>query len=168
MSELVSNVVRLYSRNSAFTRAVPDLGPLLLRLTLGIVFISSGWGKLNDLDKVTEFFTELGIVAPKLNAVVVACTECFGGVAVLFGLATRLSALPLAFTMVVALVTVLLPDSASVVELVASSEFAYLVMFLSLVTTGPGRWSVDHIVLRRMLIRNRESAPRVMTASAAN
>jgi putative oxidoreductase len=168
MNEFVSNVLRRYSQNRTVARSVSDLGPLMLRLTLGIVFISSGWGKLNDLDKVGEFFAELGIVAPALNAVVVACTECFGGLAVLLGLATRLSALPLAITMVVAIVTALLPDSAGVVELVASSEFAYLVMFLTLVMIGPGRWSVDHIVLRRLFMRNHESAPRIMAASGAN
>jgi putative oxidoreductase len=140
----------------------------MIRLTVGIVFVSSGWGKLNDLDKVTEFFTELGIAAPKLNAIIVACTECFGGLAVLTGMATRLAALPLAMTMVVAILTALLPDVTSAVELVALSEFAYLVMFLSLVLTGPGRWSVDHLIARRMFIRSSESAPPPMAVGAAN
>jgi len=44
------------------------IGPTLARLTLGAVFIGTGWGKLHDLDKVTGFFTELGIPAPGFNA----------------------------------------------------------------------------------------------------
>src|SRR5438105_14582962 len=44
------------------------IGPTLARLTLGVVFIGTGWGKLHDLDKVTGFFTELGIPAPGFNA----------------------------------------------------------------------------------------------------
>jgi len=33
------------------------LGPTLARLTLGVVFVGTGWGKLHSLDKVTGFFT---------------------------------------------------------------------------------------------------------------
>ena len=40
------------------------LGPLALRLSLGAVFVASGWGKLHSLDKVTEFFGTLGIPFP--------------------------------------------------------------------------------------------------------
>ena len=44
------------------------LGPTLARLTLGVVFIGTGWGKLHSLDNVTEFFTSLHIPLPGLNA----------------------------------------------------------------------------------------------------
>src|ERR1051325_9033505 len=41
---------------------------LLSRLTIGGVFIQSGWGKLHHLDKVVQFFTSLGIPAPQIQA----------------------------------------------------------------------------------------------------
>ena len=41
---------------------------LLSRITLGFIFVQSGWGKLHHLDKVTEFFRALGIPAPGLQA----------------------------------------------------------------------------------------------------
>ncbi len=44
------------------------LAPLLARVTLGVLFMSTGWGKVHNLDKVTGFFTELGIPAPAFQA----------------------------------------------------------------------------------------------------
>ena len=168
MNDLVSNVARLHSRAQSSTQVMANLGPLLIRLTVGAVFIGSGFGKLDDLDKVTDFFTELGIVAPGLNATVVAYAELLGGMALTVGLATRLAALPLAMTMVVAILTALLPDVSSVFELVALSEFAYLVMFVSLALTGPGRWSVDHLLVLKMFMGGGESVSRSIATSVAN
>lgn len=158
MGDLAVNVSLLRSRAPVILRSLSGLAPLSIRLTVGAVFIGSGWGKLHDLDKVTEFFAELGIFAPSLNALVVACTEFVGGLALFIGLGTRLAALPLATTMVVAIGTALLPDVPSPLELIASSEFAYLVMFVSLTLTGPGRFSVDALLVRRGFIRSSESA----------
>ncbi len=46
----------LYDRVIHLLRKIEWAGPLLVRLTLGLVFVTSGWGKLHSLDKVTEFF----------------------------------------------------------------------------------------------------------------
>src|SRR3954470_24164576 len=81
------------------------LGPALARLTVGVVFIQTGWGKLHSLGDVTEFFASLHIPAPAFQARLAAGTEFFGGLLVLLGLATRLAALPLGFTMIVAIAT---------------------------------------------------------------
>src|SRR4051812_29057919 len=37
------------------------LAPLLGRLCVGLLFLSTGWGKVHSLDKVTHFFVTLGI-----------------------------------------------------------------------------------------------------------
>src|SRR5689334_17944954 len=81
--------------------------PLLLaiRLFWGWQFFQAGWGKLQDLERVTGFFTQLGIPMPHLNAIMAACTECFGGLFLLLGLASRLTTIPLIITMIVAYVT---------------------------------------------------------------
>jgi len=81
------------------------LGPTLARLTIGLVFIGTGWGKLHSLDDVTQFFASLHIPAPGFNARLAASTEFFGGILILIGLGTRLAALPVAFTMVIAILT---------------------------------------------------------------
>jgi putative oxidoreductase len=128
---------------------ISALAPLLMRLTLGAVFITTGWGKLHGLDDLTAFFQTLGIPLPSLNAAVVASTEFFGGLLILVGLGTRLVALPLAFTMVIAIFTARWSEVDGVATLAGFVETSYLVMFLALVIGGPGAISLDSALHRR-------------------
>ena len=78
---------------------------LLIRLYWGWAFFQSGFGKLKDLSAPTQFFTELGIPFPAFNAAMAGTTECVGGLLLLAGLASRLTAIPLIVTMIVAYLT---------------------------------------------------------------
>jgi len=78
---------------------------LVLRLYWGWSFFGTGRGKLGDLDKVTGFFESLNIPLPHLNAIIAGSSECFGGLLLLVGLASRLISIQLAFIMVIAYVT---------------------------------------------------------------
>jgi putative oxidoreductase len=132
------------------------LGPTLARVTVGLVFIGTGWGKLHSLSDVTEFFTSLNIPAPAFNARLTAATEFFGGLAILLGLGTRLVSLPLAFTMVVAIATAKRGDITGLTSLVGFEEWSYLVLFLWLALAGAGPLSLDHLV---SWVRKRRNAP---------
>src|SRR5579862_1334905 len=79
------------------------LAPLLGRLAVGLLFLSTGWGKVNSLDKVTQFFETLGIPAPGFNAVLVGYSELICGALLVAGLLTRLATLPLIVSMVIAI-----------------------------------------------------------------
>src|SRR4029453_11564168 len=81
------------------------LSPTIARLTVGLVFFQSGWGKLHDLDKVTSFFTELGIPNPAFQARFASTAEFVCGGLLLLGLATRFAVVPLIVTMCVAIAT---------------------------------------------------------------
>jgi putative oxidoreductase len=131
------------------------IGPALVRITLGVVFIGTGWGKLNTLPQVTEFFASLHIPAPAFQARLAASTEFFGGILVLVGLGTRLVSLPLAFTMVVAILTAKRADIDGISSLLGFEEWSYLVMFLWLAFAGAGALSLDALVSR---LRGRQSA----------
>ncbi len=125
------------------------VGPTLARLTVGLVFIGTGWGTLHNLGDVTDFFASLHIPAPGFNARLAAATEFFGGVAVLIGLGTRLAALPLAFTMVVAILTAKRGDITGLTALVGLEEWSYLVFFVWLAVAGAGPLSLDALLARR-------------------
>ncbi|MES1208037.1 MAG: DoxX family protein [Pseudomonadota bacterium] len=125
------------------------VGPTLARLTVGLVFIGTGWGKLHSLGDVTDFFASLHIPAPGFNARLAATTELVGGIAVLVGLGTRLAALPLAFTMVVAILTAKRGDVTGLTALVGLEEWSYLVFFIWLAVAGAGPLSVDALLWRR-------------------
>jgi putative oxidoreductase len=142
----------LITNTTARLRAVADklafLGPALARLTVGLVFIGTGWGKLHSLGDVTEFFASLHIPAPGFNARLAASTEFFGGILLLVGLGTRLVSLPLAFTMVVAILTAKRADITGITALVGFEEWSYLVFFLWLAVAGAGPLSLDALVAR--------------------
>ena len=67
---------------------------LVMRLYWGWSFFQTGKGKLMDLSKPTEFFQSLGIPFPHQQAILAGCTECFGGLLLLAGLASRLISIP--------------------------------------------------------------------------
>ena len=125
------------------------MGPALARLTVGLVFIGTGWGKLHSLPDVTDFFASLHIPAPGFNARLTAATEFFGGLAILLGLGTRLAALPLGFTMVIAILTAKRSDITGITSLVGFEEWSYLVFFLWLALAGAGKLSLDALLGKR-------------------
>ena len=141
MNRLVDLLIVAPARIAAPLRA---LGPLLARVTVGWVFLWSGWGKLGALPQVIENFRGWGIPAPDLLAPFVSAVEFGGGILLLLGLLTRIVAVPLAITMVVAIGSVLWGDVHSLFDLLALSEFAYLTIFVWLAVAGAGAISLDH------------------------
>jgi putative oxidoreductase len=119
--------------------------------------LSTGWGKVHSLDKVTQFFIKLGIPAPGLNAVVVGYSELICGGLLVIGLCTRLATVPLIVSMIVAILTAKLPDIHGVFDLVGADEFTYLCVLVMLLVIGPGAFSLDEILARRVLGANAKS-----------
>jgi putative oxidoreductase len=158
---MLARIQSLVTRTLTLLGKIEWTGPLLARLTLGLVFVTTGWGKLHSLDKVIEYFTSLGIPAAHLQAPMVATIEFAGGALLLVGLGTRVVSALLIGTMAVAIYTAKLPDTLdhlkaadfstfdAVTELVGTVEFAYLVMFAWLVVRGAGALSVDRLLARR-------------------
>ena len=144
-----SLLVRLRLLAEDGTRRLAWLPPALARLALGVVFVQTGWGKLHSLDQVTAFFQSLGIPGAAVQAPFVAGVEFFGGLLLIAGLATRLAAVPLAGTMVVAILTAQLKNVHGVGDLLGLLEIAYLIVFVWLAIAGPGALSLDHLIARR-------------------
>ena len=130
------------------------LPPLAARASVGWVFLESGWGKLHNLEGVTEFFASLGIPAPHLQAPFVAGIEFFGGALLLLGLATRFAALPLIGVMTVAILTALRDQIASLSDLFGLAEFCYIVLLAWLAVSGAGSCSLDALLRRRPSARS--------------
>jgi putative oxidoreductase len=122
------------------------LPPTLARIAIGVTFLGTGWGKLHNLDKTTEFFTQLHIPAPGFNALIASCAEFFCGLLILAGLFTRLAALPLIVVMIVAITTAKRAEIGSFADLVGFDEFNYIVMLLFLTVTGAGPLSLDRVL----------------------
>lgn len=116
---------------------------LALRLAMAHVFVWSGWGKLNHLSRVVEFFTQLGLPAPGFQAPFVAACELGFGLLILFGLFTRLAAIPMIVIMLVALGTAKMSDIHSIDSLMSIPEFLYIFILATLISFGGGKFSLD-------------------------
>lgn len=145
---LIDLIERTLERLRGIANKVSFMGPALARLTVGVVFIGTGWGKLHSLPDVTEFFASLNIPAPAFQARLAAGTEFFGGILVLVGFCTRLASLPLAFTMAVAIATAKRAELTGFSALLGFEEWSYLVFFLWLAVAGPGSLSLDALWIR--------------------
>jgi putative oxidoreductase len=118
------------------TRAVDFLAPLALRLYLVPIFWMGGTNKLNNagLDcmsndaggcnfapkqDIIDWFGNpdwgLGLPFPEVMAYLASYTEYFGAILLLIGLAIRWISIPLIVTMIVAAVTVHLPNGWSAI-----------------------------------------------------
>ncbi len=139
------------------------VAPLVARVTLGVLFASTGWGKVHDLDKVTGFFFELGIPLPHLNAVMVSWVELIGGPLLLLGLVTRLAAVPLLASMAVAILTAQREQVHGLPDLFGLVEWTYLALLLWLVLAGPGRASLDHHLVAKKLRAPLRTFPEPLT-----
>ena len=121
------------------------LPPLAVRLAVGYVFMRTGWGKLHNMDSVINFFRELGITSPEIQAPIVASLEFGCGILLIAGLGTRLAAIPLACIMAVAILTAKRAELEGFMDLFQLSEFLFILLFAWLFTAGPGAVSVDRL-----------------------
>jgi putative oxidoreductase len=125
------------------------LPPTLARFAVGWIFFQSGWGKLHDLGKVTDYFTQLGLPAPAFQAALTSTTEFVCGALLLLGLGTRLAAVPLIITMMVAIRTALWDQVDSLGALFGLAEFLYIALLVGLATNGAGPLSIDWLLEQR-------------------
>ncbi len=110
MPALLTTVNGYYDDVVDRLRSFDGIAPLLLRLYLAPIMIQAGWNKLVGFDNTVAWFGNpdwgLGLPFPALLAALAAGTEFLGGIALVVGLGTRLVAIPLMFTMVIAMTAV--------------------------------------------------------------
>jgi putative oxidoreductase len=127
---------------------------LALRLYFFWQLFLVGGGKLSNIKKVSEFFASLGIPLPTLNAYLVGSLECFGSVFLIIGLASRLVSFPILILMSVAYLTVDLEAVQSLIsdpdKFVKVDPVPFLLSALIVLVFGPGRFSVDALIKRRV------------------
>ena len=125
----------------------------LLRAVLGIIFTYHGYGKLfvkGGLPGTAQFFAMVGIPMANYAAVVVAFVEFFGGLLLIFGLLTRLTALALIVEMLVAFFKVHLKQGFFISPQAYGYEFILLILAVLVVilVNGAGEFSLGKKIFK--------------------
>jgi putative oxidoreductase len=125
---------------------------LFVRLYWGIQLMQSGWGKLHHLDKVTGYFTSLGLPAPGLTAAAISSLEFFGGLLLVIGLFSRLISFVLTINMIAAYITAdrdaLLSIFSDPDKFTGAAEYVFLIASLVILIFGAGVFSLDELADR--------------------
>jgi putative oxidoreductase len=129
---------------------------LYMRLTWGQLLFWIGVGKWEDMDNIVLFFNSLGFYHPSFWAHFVAGFEVIGGACLVVGLASRLVSIPLICLMITALSTAHAADLTRFrfllepASLVAQAPYPYLITSILMVLFGPGCFSLDGWIRRRI------------------
>lgn len=146
-------VVVTYRRFQHASAALQSPLLLFIRLYWGWQFAQSGWGRLHNLGRATDFFSSLGLPAPHATVIFISVLELVGGILFIAGLGTRLTGLFLAGDMLGAY---LLSDRDALAAILSNpgkfygaDPYTFLFASLILLAFGPGRFSIDYWFFRR-------------------
>ncbi len=145
----MSNIKRIIDAGTQWS-------PLALRLPLGVIFVAHGAQKLfgafggYGLEGTGQFMESIGLAPGVLMAGAAGSAEFFGGLLLIAGLLVRPSALVLAVTMIVAILSVHVSNGLFMANNGYEFGLALLAGTVSLLISGAGRVSLDEIISERL------------------
>ena len=123
-----------------------DFSLLLLRIVAGgFMVINHGWGKLNKMLEGNWSFADPIGVGEELSLILTVGAEFACALFIVFGIITRIAAVPLVITMAVAAFIVHGSDGLGKQEL----AIIYLAMYSVILISGPGKYSLDRQLLKK-------------------
>ena len=134
---------------------------LLARVSMGLFFAISGWNKLFMVSHWKGLLSAMiatGLPFPKFFALFLAWLEFVGGSLLTIGFLSTFFSIALAFAMIVAIVTVeipyVIPPGLGPLDwldwFLYLPQVMYVLIFLWLVIKGPGPYSVDAVIARKL------------------
>ncbi|WCN11025.1 DoxX family protein [Marinomonas mediterranea] len=132
------------------------IASLILRLPVGIIFMAHGAQKLfgmfggYGLEGTGQWMASIGMEPGYLMALLAGGTEFFGGLALVLGLLVRPASLGLAFTMIIAIVTVHLSNGLFMANNGYEYALSLLAVTVSLIFSGAGSYSVDRVIADKL------------------
>jgi putative oxidoreductase len=130
--------------NELTERLLRAIGVLMLRIGAAVLMMSHGWGKVQMVleGRWAEFKGDPIGLGNGLSLVAAAGAEFFCALLVGLGLFTRAAAAPVVFTMLVAAFVVHANDDFGTKE----KAIVYALMFVVIMFTGGGRFSLDSLL----------------------
>ncbi len=120
-----------------------DIWLLVLRVSIGVLMLTHALPKLNLLFSGNEivFLDPLGL-GPVTSLILVVFAEFFCSILLIVGFGTRLSTIPLIFTMFIAVFVFHKDHGFSAKEL----GLVYMLVYINILILGAGRFSVDKLI----------------------
>jgi putative oxidoreductase len=133
---------------------------LAVRIALGLFFAISGANKLfvpSQTQTMYQTLVAAGVLFPHLMAYFVSSVEFVGGLMLMAGFLTSLASIALMGDMTVAILTTKLaglPKEVSPLNWLDNflylPEVLYILLFIWLICSGPGQFSIDHKLAARL------------------
>ncbi|OHE04237.1 MAG: DoxX family protein [Sulfurimonas sp. RIFOXYD12_FULL_33_39] len=142
-------VKQIYLEFSRISSYLQSFALFFARLTIAYGFYQPAMNKWADINSVAEWFSSLGIPMPLLNAYMAATTEMTGVVLLTLGFLTRVISIPLIVVMIVAIVTVHLPNGFSAGDNGFEIPFYYMLFLLIFLSHGAGKFSLDEVIFNK-------------------
>ena len=122
----------------------PDIALLVLRISLGALFLVHGYDKLSNFNAIVGSLTASGFALPQTILILITAAELLGGGAVLLGLFTEIGATLIALDMLAVFFLVQLPQGIAFTSVgFGFAAFAFG-MSVSLFFSGAGKWALGH------------------------
>jgi putative oxidoreductase len=129
-----------------------DVGLVVLRLVLGVIFIAHGAQKLfgsfggPHISGFAKMLGQLGVKPAEPMAILAGLAEFVGGILVIVGFLTPLAALALIVVMIVAVLAVHLKNGFFNTNGGYEFNLALVGMTLTLLIAGAGAYSLDNVL----------------------
>lgn len=147
---MTNKIVLLYNRITEKLENLSDILLFAIRIVLAYGFYITASMKWQNIGGVAEWFGELGIPFPTINAYLAATTEAVGVVLLVLGLATRIISIPLIVTMIVAIVTVHWQNGFEAGNNGFEIPLYYLLFLFILLIKSSGKYSFDYFLEKKL------------------
>jgi putative oxidoreductase len=146
-------MIKTKSRIIKILATIDDNRSILIRLIVGLIFLSEGIQKYLFPELVgTGRFIKIGFSHPEFLAYFTGSFEIICGALVLIGLFTRLASIPLIIIMITAFITTKLPILIDKgfwsMAHEYRTDFAMTLLLLYLIIYGSGKWSIDSGIIK--------------------
>ncbi|MCK9210924.1 MAG: DoxX family protein [Ignavibacteriaceae bacterium] len=145
-----NKIIQLYNRITEKLENLNDILLFAIRIVLAYGFYITASMKWQNISGVAEWFGELGIPFPTINAYLAATTEAVGVVLLILGLATRIISIPLIVTMIVAIVTVHWQNGFEAGNNGFEIPLYYLLFLFILLIKSSGKYSLDYLLKKKL------------------
>ncbi len=139
--------------------SIRDIGPFLIRIGLGVIFMFHGYSKMfqGGHANIAKMMADKGAPMPEVLGWLAAISEFVGGALILVGFLSRIWGLGHVVVMLVAIFVVHGIDTFAAKDGGIEFPLALLLMALAIVISGPGRISIDQAVFGKKSSKNKKS-----------